>query len=834
MVDELAPALARLRQLVESGQYEAAREYGLRLFEDAAPQEEVLQLLGLSHYATGDNTRACRFFSKAIRMAPENASHHYHMGLALLQQDKSLEALAMFRTAIALRRDFAEAYLAMGNSLMGNGQPAEAVSAYLAASRFPHLSAKASYNLAMAYLQLELRLPAIQALQQVIAAEPNNASAFAQLGLLCRQQGDLPAAARALQAAADLTPERPEILEKLGDTLLQLGEHQAAIPHYRKALNLQPESYRAMNNLGLALLLVGRADETIALYQEALNRFDTIAELHFNLGNALMGKGRKKEAADAFRNAIRLKPNYREARFNLGVTCQKLRLFEEAAAIYRHLIDTDGPEADTLFNLALVQHAQEDRQGAIAGYEKVLELAPTHALAHYNLGIALSETGRLGEAIARFRAARDLDPNNVRILNNLGLTLYDHDEPEEAESTLLQAITLKPDFAEAHSNLGNVYQQQGRSSEAMSAYQEAVTRDPLFARGYYNQGCLLMEDNNPAGAIAMYRKAIELEPDFVEAHWNLSNALLLQGELAEGFREYRWRWRRKNADIIVLPLPEWHGETRPEATLLIIPEQGKGDTIQFLRYLPHVKKRVGRIVFVGDHSLSPLLSTVPAIDLIIPKEAVSAHCAKTNSYVPLLNLPEILGTTQATIPAEIPYLRPDPGRVETFRPLFDEHQGQCKVGLVWRGNPNHNNDRNRSCPAEELRHLSGLDGISLFSLQLMETPPPSLPGVIDLAPLIASFADTAAIMPHLDLVISVDTATAHLAGALGRPVWTLLPWVPDWRWMLHREDSPWYPTMRIFRQQKPGDWPELFARVRTLLIEHGTAKTNAAISTEAP
>lgn len=219
-----------------------------------------------------------------------------------------------------------------------------------------------------------------------------------------------------------------------------------------------------------------------------------------------------------------------------------------------------------------------------------------------------------------------------------------------------------------------------------------------------------------------------------------------------------------------------------------------------------------------EQSLHELFGRIPAIDRVIFKHEIASLCKNAACYVPLLNLPDLLGASLATLPRQVPYLYPDPRRIETFNPLFADHRHQLKVGMVWRGNPGHMNDHNRSCRGEQLAPLAGLDGVSLFSLQIAEPPPAALPGIIDLAPRIRSFADTAAIMAHLDLIISVDTAVAHLAGALGRPVWTLIPFVPDWRWMLERPDTPWYPTMRLFRQSADKTWEKVIPAVREHLL----------------
>lgn len=810
--------IAEVHRLYRLGRLEEAREQGLLLHRSAPGDLELLRLLALIHHALGEAGRGLAFLSEVSRLAPTSAADHYTLGLMLLELGHVPEAIQAFTLALAVQPDFAEANLAHGNALMLGGRPADAVAPYLKASRVPRCAHHAFCNLARAYSQLDLLPAATQALTQAAAIEPENIETLTQLGKLLAEQGRLADAITTYQKVLHQTPDRPDIHEKTGDLHLRAGNYTAAIPCYRMVLGCQPGNLKVMNNLGLVLHLLDRTDEALAIYRQALAISDEVAETHFNLGNALMAKGRREEALDAYQTAVRRKPDYGEAWFNLGIVSQKLQRYAEAEGAYCKSLALRGPLADTFFNLALVRQAQGRLREAIDDYGEAIRLAPDHAMAHYNLGIALNEAGRHHEATSCFRAALALEPQNVKVLNNLGLALLEQELLVEAEAHLRQAISIAPTFADAHSNLGNLYLQQGREEEARDSYANAIDHDPHFAKAYYNLGCCFLQRNEPGEAVANYRKAIALQPDFVEAHWNLSNALLLQGELAEGFHEYRWRWRRKGADIVVLPLPEWRGETLPEATILVITEQGKGDTLQFVRSLSLVKKRVGKIIVACDASLHGLLAGMPEIDRTIAKNEVAAVCKECACHIPLLNLPEVLGTTLDTIPADIPYLQPDTVRVEAFRELFSSHGHRLKIGLVWRGNPGHRNDHNRSCRPEEFLSLASLEGISLFSLQLTEQPPATLPGIVDLAPHIRSFADTAALMSHLDLILTVDTATAHLAGALGRPVWTLLPFVPDWRWLLDREDTPWYPTMRLFRQSANKNWPEVIRKVREHLV----------------
>ncbi|MEW6428700.1 MAG: tetratricopeptide repeat protein [Thermodesulfobacteriota bacterium] len=810
--------ISHLRELAAGGRLEEACRLGRDLYRSDPANTRLLRLLGRLYYLLGDPASATHHFAELLGLDAANAVDHYNLGMALQQQGNLSQALVALDNAVVLRNDFPEAHLARGNLLMAIDRPAEAVAAYLAAGRVPRFAHSAQYNLAMAYAKLQLWPAAVQALRQAAAANPADVTVLVQLSSLLQDQHRGEEALEVLQTALRHMPDQAILHERLGDIHLRNNTLDEAIRAYRQVVRLSPPNTRASNNLGLALQRYGKPEEAIAVLRQAAAVDGRVAQTWFNLGNALMETGDRAEAAKAYGEAVRLRPEHGEAWFNLGLSLQKLRRFCEAESAYRRALTLDGQHELTLFNLGVVQHAMGRPGDAVGSYRHCLQLAPAHALALYNLGIALHEEGCLPEAVESFRKALALRPADVRILNNLGLACTDLGDYPEAEAVFRQALAIQPDLAEVHSNLGNVYQKTGREEEALQAYADALAHDPGFAKALYNQGCILLGRNQVREAEAKYRKAIELDPELVEAHWNMSHALLLQGKMEEGFREYRWRWRRRDADVIVLPIPEWRGESRPEATLLVLSEQGKGDTLQFVRYLSSVRKRVGRILLVCDGSLRALLARMAAVDEVLGTTEVEGACRRADCHVPLLNLPELMGTTLAAIPATVPYLPADPARIEEFRQLFAPCRDRLKVGLVWRGNPDHRNDHNRSCPADTLAPLTALDGIALFSLQKNEPVDTALTGLTDLAPLMDSFAATAALMAHLDLVISVDTAVAHLAGALGRPVWTLLPFAPDWRWMLERDDTPWYPTMRLFRQPAAGSWHEVIAAVTADLL----------------
>ncbi len=415
------------------------------------------------------------------------------------------------------------------------------------------------------------------------------------------------------------------------------------------------------------------------------------------------------------------------------------------------------------------------------------ELSRSPAL-HFQTGTQAYHEGRLAAAIAAYRECLRLDPAFPNARYNLGVALGDAEEYEEAMATLRGVVEAEPERAETYNSLGYLTNRQRRPEEA----------------------------------IAHYERAIELKPDYAEAHFNLGMTLLQLGDYRRGFAEYEWRWRTGRFTPFACPHPRWDGGPIPEKTLLIHTEQGVGDAIQFARYVPLAAERCRKLMLVCRADLMPLFATLPGIAEL--REAGTFQVSEFDTYCPLLSLPQVFGTTVETIPAAIPYL--DIAALKRRKPppdLPERRRGAgIRIGIVWVGSPTYQNDRQRSMALAELLPVLRLGGFDFYSLQkgerardLQGLPPDCR--VLDLDASLADFGDTALVIDALDLVISVDTAVAHLAGALGKPVWILLPEVPDWRWGLTGETTPWYPSMRLFRQERCGDWTAVILRISEAL-----------------
>jgi Tfp pilus assembly protein PilF len=447
--------------------------------------------------------------------------------------------------------------------------------------------------------------------------------------------------------------------------------------------------------------------------------------------------------------------------------------------------------------------------------------APLDRAAIPRQAAALLQQGQAQEAEVLFRALLATSPDDFDGLHGLGIIRAQQGASEEAIALIGAALARNPASPHAHNNLANVLQAADRHAEAIGHYRRALALKPDYVEAHRNFASALRALNRHRAAIARYRRAIAFQPDDAEAHLNAALSLLVLGDLAAGFREYEWRWRHRGGGFEPRrhAAPRWLGEGETDGrTLLLHAEQGLGDTLQFARYVPLLARRGARLVLEVQRELTPLLAPLPGVVACgAPGEALPA----ADYHSPLMSLPLACATRLQTIPAAVPYLAaPEAARARWRRRLGGG--GGPLIGLVWAGSPRHRNDRNRSIPLAALGRLLSLPGLRFVSLQkelragdaaLLERHPK----LARIGEELTDFAETAAVVAELDLVITVDTALAHLAGALGRKVWILLPFAPDWRWLLGRADSPWYPTARLFRQPAIGDWASVVTALAAAL-----------------
>jgi len=447
-------------------------------------------------------------------------------------------------------------------------------------------------------------------------------------------------------------------------------------------------------------------------------------------------------------------------------------------------------------------------------YREILAQRPDHAESHHQLGLLAYQEGQHEAAIESLSRAVELKPEAWNFHTNLGAAFAALDRADEAITAYLRALALRPDRAETYNNLGIVYREQDRLDLALAALDRAIALEPERAEFHTNRGAALEKLGLFEAAVWSHRRAIELNPKFAEAHFNLATSLLIKGEVAEGWDEYEWRWRCQGFQTRPSPYlqPMWDGSDPAGCTILLSSEQGMGDTIQFARYASLVSDRGARVVLGCPAPLQSLLGTVRGVEEVVTD---GAKLPPFDLQLSLMSLPRVFATTLDAAPAAVPYVAADPEETARWREMLAP-ETELKVGLVWAGHPQNRNDRRRSIPLRLFAPLGAVPGVSVHSLQGGEAARQA-----DRAPIVLAdheaerldFRGLAALVENLDLVITVDTAAAHLAGALGKPVWTLLPFAPDWRWLVGRDVSPWYPTMRLFRQPIAGDWAPVIARV---------------------
>jgi tetratricopeptide (TPR) repeat protein len=506
-----------------------------------------------------------------------------------------------------------------------------------------------------------------------------------------------------------------------------------------------------------------------------------------------------------------------------AITHQQAGRPAAAETLLRQVLDYDPDEPSALFLLGSTVLGLGRAAEAAALLGRAVAIRPQHRQQRQALARALLATDRPAEALAALAPlASESALAEVQYLRGTALNALGR--PQDAASALRDAVAAAPGHAEAHLNLGNALADLADVEAAEAHMRQAITLQPDLAEAHASLGFLLTGRGALDAAVAACQRAIDVRPDFAVAHWNQGIAYLLDGRMAEGWAQYEWRKQRFPAAFTVPPGPQWGGEALAGRSLLVLAEQGFGDTIQLCRYLPPLVASGTQVVLECAPCLMGLLDGLPGLTLIPPHGKRPAY----DFWADQMSLPRLFRTTLETIPCPDSYLRPDPARAASWADILP---AGLRIGLVWAGNPAHSNDSRRSIPVAAVAPLLAAAPGALVSLQVgtRAAEAAQLPGLIDHTAALTDFAETAALVAGLDLVITVDTAVAHLAGALGVPTWVMLPYAPDWRWLLHRVDSPWYSAMRLFRQAQPGDWDGVIAQVATALRAVATERYSIAM-----
>lgn len=660
-------------------------------------------------------------------------------------------------------------------------------------------------------------------LRQLLASRPDVAAAWHLRGLTARAMGDNRRALEYCLKAVSADSSNADYCAALGDVLEKLDRDRDAVVPWQQALAMKPAV--GANRLRLADLLdrLGRDGEALEQYELAAKAEPESATIQYALGLALARRNAFEQAELVFQRCLSLDAGNADASFQRARSLQALDRNDAAIDQYEDALSRQPNRVEAYVNLSEIFRSLGKPEKAVEQCERALDLQPDSVSALNNLGLALCDLGQHATAATILRSAHQADPDNPVTAHNLGVTLHACGALIDSERCLKQALALRPDWPEAIRSLGNLYRESGRLAEAAALYRNAIERTPDDFQILGNLGLVLLNLNQPQDAISAYEKAIALNPSHAGLRTSLGIAQLLAGDFENGWLNYEARWDSDGSASSDRsfqapcwdggPLTDADGKTNP---LLVHAEQGFGDTLHFCRYIPMLAAQNIPVIFECQAPLVELMVSLGEIDdrldlTVVPR---GIPLPDTAAHIPLLSLPARFGTRLETIPADIPYLKAPPAAAETWaRRLTGDGPS---VGLVWAGNSERQDDWMRSCPPDALAPILEVDGLRFFSLQ-KDGPELANPNVEQLGSQLADFSDTAAVIEALDLVISVDTAVAHLAGALGKPVWVILGAAADWRYLLDRQDSPWYPTMRLFRSPELGDWTNVADHVADAL-----------------
>jgi Flp pilus assembly protein TadD len=617
------------------------------------------------------------------------------------------------------------------------------------------------------------------------AGDPHHADALNLTGVIARQQGDLIRSERLILQAIRLNPDAATYHHHLARTFESLRRTSDAAIEYRRAIALNAADIDSLRLLARLVLTLGQNAEAISLFERVLKLDAREPDTYYSLGAIHKSTGDYATALVYYRRAIALFPD----------------------------------STDSLFNLAMALYEAGKFEDCIPYFQQLIQASPDDDEAHNLLGQAFHEQMNYDAARRCYLKALELKPESHHAMTNLGALLLDLGDLASAEVLLRRALAIEPKFMNAHSNLGTVYSKKGMTNEAIQCLRNVLSIDPRNVGALCSLGFLMFNLGDEEGAEACYRLALKVQPDSPLALFNLSSSLLTAGRFQEGWEAYEMRWRVRQFASEGQPVtqPRWNGEDLTGRRIYVHSEQGFGDTLHFVRYALLLVELGAEVILAVQPALLALLRDLdPSIQVTAKGTGPLPDC---DFYCPLLSLPRIFQANLTNLPAHVPYVHPRVDDLPHWSQRIDS--AQLRVGIVWSGNPLHTRDRIRSLPLTVFSQVFDIPGISFYSLQKGPAAEQltRFPDVVNLDAELRDFTDTAAAIAHLDLVITVDTAVAHLAGAMGKPVWILVSRASDWRWLTDRTDSPWYPSVRLFRQTALGEWDEVMAQVYQALEE---------------
>ena len=617
------------------------------------------------------------------------------------------------------------------------------------------------------------------------------------------QAGQLSKAERLYQQVLADNPRNADALHLLGVVAYQVGRHEIAVNLITHAIEIDPQQVEAYNNLGIVFKEQKKSEKSIQTYHKAIEINPDHAEAHYNLGNAYQEQGKSEKSIQAYHKAIKIQPDYAEVYNNLGI------VFKE----------------------------QGKSEKSIQAYHKAIEIKPNYAEVYNNLGIVFKEQGKLEKSIQAYHKAIEIKPNYAEAYNNLGNAYQGQGKSEKSIQAYHKAIEIKPNYMQVYNNMGNAYQEQGELELAIQAYHKAIKIQPTHIEAYNNMGNAYQEQGELKPAIQAYHKAIKIQPNFAEAHNNLGQILLLLGNFHQGWEEYEWRWQCRNspAGERNFPQPLWNGSNLHGKSILVWTEQGIGDEIMFANLLDSLKKIGTNIIVECEKRLVPFFQrSFPEIQFAPRENPPNSRLLNSDIdyQIPIGSLGQWLRTDEDSFKQNRQsYLTTCAEKSEQIQKRYQSlADDNILVGISWKSiGIKQRQTLSKSTALKDWTSILSQRDCHFINLQYGDTEPEleqfqAVTGLRiyhdqEIDPL-QNLDDFAAQVSALDLVISTSNTTAHIAGALGKRVWTLLPYMPDWRWMLNRNDTLWYPCMRLFRQHTIGDWNDVFQRVGLALEQY--------------
>ena len=670
---------------------------------------------------------------------------------------------------------------------------------------------------------------AAEACRLILQADETSFPALYLLGTILGEEGEFDPSLDCLRRAVSLRPDVKAARFNLASILAKAGQFTDALTEVSPLLLESPEDMEARLLKASCHAGLLQWDDALAEARAVLREDGGSVGAHVAMAEALHASGQTAEALQMAQKALALDPLCAQALKRRALLMTDMGRLKEAFADLSQLVSLDHHSAEPYFTRGAVLLGLKRYEEAVVDFTRALSIKPQYVEALCNRGVALGELKRSEEALADFAAAIALKPDHAEAFTNRGAVLAALKRLDEALADQDRAIELNPANAEAFGNRGMVLTELERFEEAIETQNRAIALNPRYADAYFNRGAALGCLERFDEAEADYERALEIDPQSAPAHWNMAVHKLLVGDMAAGWPAYEWRLKTKDhkphtnfPHPYLSALAEARGKT-----VLVYWEQGLGDVIQFCRYISLLADAGVRVLFAPQPKLRKLMSPFegPSVKLVSAED----HALRFDLQSPLLSLPALFRTTLETVPAGAPYLFAEPVRIEKWV----KHIGASgfRIGICWKGSSAYGGDKRRSFALHHFEALSKLPGVRLISLHkgdgekdLLDLPSgmkvESLPADFDSGP--DAFLDTAAVMQSLDLVITSDTSIAHLAGALGVPVWVALRRLPDFRWMMDRPDCPWYPTMRLFRQKTEGDWPGVFKDIEAAVIERAT------------